>query len=301
MEPSNDTTSINSTHLPHTDNNNSYPDFLGGIHNFATSTDHTGNDDIQDYFHPDLFDTQDASSTPQQQQQQQQPSQNYSSAFNQQASRQSHSPALPAYNPNQHAFTQHPQFTQQSFDPRSMFQSQQSFDPRFYQQRPSQSPAPLDHYPYQNTAFQSQNYHQQPMNMQQRQSSTPTPAYTQNQQSYSPFINFDSRNSPQLQNQSSHMMQFNAYQEPTQRPSQSFVDPSMLNASQGHSMNGYYPQIAQRPLQPSPYFSQAGPTIDPRSLQAQQLTQPNHVQALQQPNGQGLSGTLLRSHSIFPH
>ena len=34
------------------------------------------------------------------------------------------------------------------------------------------------------------------------------------------------------------MMQFNAYQEPNQRPSQNFVNPSMLNAGQSNYLNG---------------------------------------------------------------
>ena len=196
MEPSNNS-SLNTAHLPHPDSNNSYPDFLNGIHSFATSADQPGNDDIQDYFHPDLFDTSEATPT----EQPQQPPQNFQSAFNQHAARQSHSPALPAYNPNQHAYPQHPQYQQQSFDQRAMYQNPQSFDPRFYQQRPSPSPASMDHYSYQHPAYQSQNYQQPPMNPQQRQSATPTPSYPQHQQSYSPYINFDSRNSPQVQNQ----------------------------------------------------------------------------------------------------
>jgi hypothetical protein len=234
-------TSINTSHLHHTDNNlgDPYPPFLGDIHNFAAAADQTpGNDDIQEFFHPDLFDTQDATTTGEPQPQQQQ--QNYQSAFTQHASRQSQSPALPAYNPSQHGFTQPPQFTQSSFDPRTMYQGQQSYDPRFYQQRPSHSPSPVEQYPYQNPNFHPQTYHQQAMNLQQqqRQSVTPTPTYTQNQQAYSPFVNFDSRNAPQLQHQNSHMMQYNTYHDPNQKPSHNFVDPSLLNASQGNYANG---------------------------------------------------------------
>jgi len=197
MEPSNNT-SVNTTPLPHSDSNNSYAGFLGGIQNYAATTDQSGNDDLQEYFHPDLFDPPDVTINGQQQQQQ---SQTFQSAFNQHASRQSQSPALPAYHPSQQTFTQHPQYSQQSFDPRTMFQSQQTFDPRFYQQRPSPSPAPLDRFPYQNTTYPSQNYHQQPVNTQQSNSATPTLTYAQNQQTYSPFINFDSRNSSHLPNQ----------------------------------------------------------------------------------------------------
>jgi hypothetical protein len=196
MEPSN-AASLNTTQ--HGDNT-AYSDFLGGMHTFATGPDQpAGNDDIQEYFHPDLFDTQDVTSnTPQPQQQQ---AQNFQSAFNQHAPRQSQSPALPAYTPNQHAFTQHPQYNQPVFDPRTMYHSQQTFDPRFYQHQPSHSPAPLEHYPFQNTNFASQNYHPQGMNIQPRQPATPTPTYPHNQQGYSPFINFDSRNSPHMQTQ----------------------------------------------------------------------------------------------------
>jgi hypothetical protein len=196
MDPSTGTNNILSAgRLQHDDGDSAYPEFLAGIHTYGPPADQaTNNDDLQKYFHPDLFDTQDITAPGPQQHQ---PQHNYQSAFTQHASRQSHSPALPAYEPNQPQFSHQPPFTQASFDPRTMYQNQQSFDPRFYQQRPSHSPAPLEQYPYQN------NYHPQTFQhpqLQQRQVSSPAPAFPNNQQSYNPYVNFDSRNS-QVQNQ----------------------------------------------------------------------------------------------------
>lgn len=300
MDPSNNN-SIGTTHLPQREHSNGYTDFLGGIHNFATAAEQPiGHDDIEQFFDPALFasSAQDGSATSHQgapQQGQQQP--NYQSAFNQHAARQSQSPALPAYNPTQHHFAQHSQFTQPVYDPRAnMYQNQQpTFDPRFYQQRPSPSPAPLEQYQYPPSNFSAQNYPQPQIGGPRTQSNTPTPNFSQHQQSYSPFINFDSRTSGHMQTQNSHMIQYNGYQEPNQKPSHGFVNPSLLNAGQESYMTNQYPQAPQRPIQPSPYLHQAGQTIDPRSL-GHLAVQPTQQQVVRPLTDQQQTGTSRRHH-----
>ena len=89
------------------------------------------------------------------------------------------------------------------------------------------------------------------------------------------------------------MLQFNGFQDPAQRLSNSFVDPSMLNAHSNSFMNGnvQYPQLAQRPMQPSSFYGQPGTTVDPRSLHGQQQQmQTAQPQALRQQPGQALPG-----------
>ena len=298
MDPStSNNTSINASHLQHANLNTSYPEFLGGIQSAATTNERSnGNDDFNDWFHPDLFDNQDDTPSEQQQQQQRQP-QNFQSAFNAQASRQSQSPALPAYNPTQQTFTQPQQYhPQTTFDPRTyQHQHQQSFDPRLYPQRPSQSPAPMEPYSFQNTSYPPQNYQQQQMNFQQRPSATPTPSYSQ-QPSYSPYGSFDSRPQLHMPTQTSYLRQFQN-PEQSQKPSQNFVNPNMLNAGQDNFMNGVYlsqleteicpnlsgqySSIAQRPIQASQIYPPQGTSLDPRfqSYQGLQAAAQNLLQA----------------------
>jgi hypothetical protein len=274
MDPSNNNSV--GTHLSQHDYGSNFSDFLGDIHNYAAASDQPLNDsdpNLGQYsgFDPALFKF-DAQETPTpghqaaRQQEQQQP--NYQSAFTQHAARQSQSPALPAYNPNQQQFTQQSHFTHPVYDQRAnMFQNQHAtFDPRFYQQRPSHSPSPLDQHSYQPSNFSTRGYPQQQIGGQRTTPSSAGANFSQNQQSYSPFINFDSRNSGRMQQPSSQMMPFNGFPEPVQKSSQGFVNPSILDATPDAFMASPYPNITQRPLQPAQYHQQPGQTIDPRSL-----------------------------------
>lgn len=227
---------------------NNYGTYLGGIENFAATSDQfgSGDGDIKDFFHPDLFGGDDLGSNnlqPQQQQPQttQQPQSNgfNNSAFNQHAVRQSQSPALPAFTPTPQPFQQHPQYSQNLFDSRMYQQQQPTYDPRFYQSRPSHSPSPLEQYQYsQHHNFTPQPY-QQPMHMPQRESSTPNnQSADPRRPAYPPqYMSFDNR-SPQMYSQQSNTMSaYPAFEEQPQR-SAHFVDPALLNAGQMNSMNG---------------------------------------------------------------
>jgi hypothetical protein len=294
MDPSNNNSV--GTHLSQHDYGNNFTDFLGDIHNYAAASDQQLNDNdpnLGQMFDPALFqiDAQESPTPGHQaarQQAQQQP--NYQSAFTQHAARQSQSPALPAYNPNQHQFTQQSHFTQPVYDQRAnMFQNPRAaFDPRFYQQRPSHSPGPLDQHSYQPSNFSMQGYPQQQMGSQRATPNSTGPNFSQNQQPYGAFINFDSRDSGRMQQQSSQMMPFNTFPEPGQKSSAGFVNPSMLDASPDAFMANQYPNMTPRPLQPAQYHQQPGQTIDPRSLgrppvQPPQQQIPQVVSDLNQP------------------
>ena len=229
-------------------NSNNYGTYLGGIDNFAPASDQfgSGDEDIKDFFHPDLFDGSDMGSNnlqPQQQQPQttQQPQSHGfgSPAFNQHAVRQSQSPALPAFTPTPQPFQQHPQYSQNPFDSRMYQQQQQpAYDPRFYQPRPSHSPSPLEQYQYSQHHNFTPHAYQQPMHMTQRDSATLNNQHADPRRpAYSQYMSFDSRSPQMYSQQNNSMSAYPAFEEQSQR-SAHFVDPALLNAGQMNSMNG---------------------------------------------------------------
>ncbi|ETN41482.1 uncharacterized protein HMPREF1541_03418 [Cyphellophora europaea CBS 101466] len=269
---------VGNSHLHHGDNGTNFGvDFLGSLQNFANNGDQ---DDMQQYFHPDLFDTgsQDFNSSLQQQPQQQ-PQQSHQSsysspAFSQNVAQRTQSPAMPNYNQSQQ-YSQHSQYGQQMYpDHRGLFQPQ--YDPRIFQQQPSHSPSPLDQYP-----FTGQNYtpqsHQGQLNIQPRPSPSPAPQYPPRQQQYSPFMTFDSRGPTLPQRQDADLIQFANFQNPGQGPSTSFVNPSMLNA-EPNNPNGHYGSAAQRQAQQQ-YYQGLPPVQQQQIPGMSQTLQPNAMQA----------------------
>jgi hypothetical protein len=245
-------------------------DMLGGIHSYAKGTDQ---DELQQYLHPDLFETpgQDFNATMQQQlhqqpQQSRQPS--YSStAFNQNVQR-TQSPSMQSYGQTQQ-YSQHPQYSQPFYDQRSMF-PQTQYDPRLYQQRPSHSPAPGDQYQFTGQSFSSQN--NQSQMVQPRPTASPAPQYHASRQPlYSPYSTFDSRGPTLPQRQDADLLQFANFQNNNPAASHSFVNPSMLN-SEGDSLNGNYAQMSHRQLQ-QPYYG---------NMQLAYNQQQQHMQGLPQ-------------------
>lgn len=162
--------------------------FLDGMESFGGSdTLHNGGEDYSQYFDPALFENSTIGQGFSQQQQQPIPQ-----PFNSNVARQSNSPGLSQYNPPQPNYTLN-QYSQPLYDSRQL--PQHNYDSRFYP-RPSPSPVGFDSsYPYQpQMPFNSQNYNAaQHVNMPQRQSPNPTPAYPPRQQQPSPYVNIGPR------------------------------------------------------------------------------------------------------------
>lgn len=252
---------------------------MGGIHNYTAAAD----SDMQQFFDNELFEGQDYNglqSQPQEQQTQQSPQSNYPApAYNQNAQR-TQSPAMPNYGqPPQ--YTQHPQYQQQIYDQRNMYRP--PFDPALFQQRPSHSPSPLDHhYQYPGQAFSNQGNPGQ-VNIQPRPTPSPAPQYPPaRQQTYSPYMTFDSRGPTLPQHQDADLLQFASFQTQNQNqpPSHAFVNPSLLGA-EANNLNGNYGQIPHRQAQP--YYGNM--TIQQHMRQQQmpamsQTLQPNQMQGM---------------------
>lgn len=201
---------------------------------------------------------------------------------------------LPAYNQT-HQYAQQPHYNQQTYDQRSMY-SQQAYDPRMFQQRPSQSPAPIDQYVY-NNQFTGQNGHGL-ANIQPRPSQSPAPQYPPRQQSYSPFMTFDSRGPALPQHQDADLMQFAGFQNTThtQAASQSYINPSMLNSG---AMNGHYQQMQQRQSAQGLYYPKPDPVVGQSFPQQYQQHLQQNVPPSMQPNQmQGKSGLNERTLSL---
>ncbi|RMZ91942.1 hypothetical protein DV736_g832, partial [Chaetothyriales sp. CBS 134916] len=139
------------------------------------------------------------------------------------------------------------------------------------QPRPTPSPAPLDHFQYQNSPFK-QTY----LQPHQRQSTPSQQFHPPRPQTYSPFGGWDSRTQPAFGG-------YQGFQDQNQQPGHRFVDPSIFNGTQVQNINGnYQPIVPQQQYQSSPYYTKAGSgvTIDPRALQDQQqfLYNQQHLQ-----------------------
>ena len=81
------------------------------------------------------------------------------------------------------------------------------------------------------------------------------------------------------------MMQFSNFQDHHQPPSQTFVNPSMLNADNTSNMNGAFGQIPLRQVEQSPYVSKPGTGMDLQFLQRPQMPgipqlQPNQMKGM---------------------
>jgi hypothetical protein len=154
---------------------------LNGIEDFTGAETIQDGEDLSQYFDPELFDqeaTNNGMSLP---------SLSLGQEFNATASRQSATPELHQYGNTQQTF-QPQQYQSPYFDSRQL--NQNSFDPRFYS-RSSASPLSYDNgYPYQ-SQLNFQQYGQQQLGMQQRQSPTQLHAIPQRQPQ--PYVNITSR------------------------------------------------------------------------------------------------------------
>lgn len=205
--------------------------FLDGIQAYAGSDALSNGEDYSQYFDPALFEnttlgpgfTQQPQSVPQN--------------FNQNVSRQSHSP-LPQYNSTQPTFS-HTQYSQPLYDARQI--SQSSYDPRFFSQS-SASPVGFDgNYGYQPPMnYNSQNYNTQHMDVPQRQTPTPTANYPSRQQQPSPYVNIGPRSSQLPQMQNADLMQYGAFQDQPHQSSNTYVDPTLLTANRMMSANSQF-------------------------------------------------------------
>ncbi|KAI1608948.1 hypothetical protein EDD37DRAFT_133025 [Exophiala viscosa] len=253
--------SVNGTqHTP----NPSYS-FLDGIESYAGSDPLSNGEDYSQYFDPALFENTTLGHGFAQQ------PQPVSQNFNQNVSRQSHSP-LPQYNAAQPNFS-HSQYTQPLYDTRQI--SQSTYDPRFFSPS-SASPAPFDGgYGYQPPmTYNNQNYSSQQMDLPPRQTPTPTANYPARQQQPSPYVNIGPRPSQLSQMQNADIMHYAGFQDQAHQSSSTYVDPTMLTANRmvntnnnGASFRPHQAYLAQN------YFKQ-GSTVDPRSLQGAQPVQP---------------------------
>jgi hypothetical protein len=276
-------------HLQHgsTGDGNAYGhmDFINGLQHYASGN--SGEvEDMQQYlkFDDALFQSgtsqdfttglsQPSHQPHQAHQAQQQTSQHsYANApYNQNASGRTASPALPAYGQQQHNF-QHPQYPQQLYDQRSMYQ----YDPRLFQQRPAHSPAPHEQYAYPSNPGYASQTQQGQMNVHSRPNPSPVSQYAPRQQQYGQYITFDSRGPTLPQSQdTAELMQFANFQshaQPTQ--SNAFVNPSLLNAEGG--LGTGYGQLPQRQAQtqaqaPQQYYAKANSAIEQRPIPTQQM------------------------------
>ncbi|KIV81772.1 hypothetical protein PV11_03932 [Exophiala sideris] len=238
--------------------------FLDGIQSYSGSDPLSNGEDYSQYFDPALF--ENTTLGPGFTQQPQPVSQN----FNQNVSRQSHSP-LPQYNAAQPNFS-HTQYSQPLYDTRQI--SQSTYDPRFFSAS-SASPGPYEGgYGYQPPmTYNNQNYTTQHVDIPQRQTPTPTASYSPRQQQPSPYVNIGPRPSQLSQMQNADIMQYGGFQNQAQS-SNTYVDPTMLTANRmvnanndGTSFQPHQAYLAQA------YFKQ-GSTVDPRSLQGAQPMQP---------------------------
>lgn len=278
---------LNGNYLQYNNTSNFDPgSFFNEVQDFANSNETS-------QFDPALFDMGDISSFAQQtQQSQHQPQPNYNQPN--QPQRQSQSPALQSFKPSQSTYpNQH--FGQNVFDSRTM--SQSSFDPALLS-RPTPSPGAYDRYSFQ----QPVNYGNQSFDprfgqfSQQRQTPSPNQAF-QSQPNHSPhhYMNVQPRPSQHLgQPPSMQSMSYTFHQNP--QMTHHFIDPSMLNASGAgfHSPSSE----SQQHLQTSPYFSKAGSTIDPRTLQPMPVPGSAQMQQLQ---GQIPAGNMQGSQPMMQH
>jgi len=253
MEQSTTNIGMNGSHLQNqnqnqNDNPPSYT-FLNGIDLFAASDNPPSNSAAHEFnWDPELFATAEEFT---------QPSHPLASAYNQHASRQSDSPALPQYNPQQNAFT-HSQYSQPLYQSRP-HSTQPSFDPQ-YLNRPSPSPGPFEQYNYHsNIHHPAQGYNLG--SLPQRQASATPQTYPQRQsQPYHPYMNFSARPS-QLPPPHTTDSFFNSFEQHQQQPTNNYVNPSLLTANDVGHLNGNQPNFQQRQqFSPSPYFSKAGST-----------------------------------------
>ncbi|KIW43390.1 uncharacterized protein PV06_04499 [Exophiala oligosperma] len=258
---------INGTH---NSNNQAYP-YLDGIQTYS-------NEEFSRFFDPALF--EDTTIGPGFTQQTQQLPPN----FNQDVSRQSHSP-LPQFNSPQPAYQPHNQYSQSPLYDTRQLPQQQNYDPRFYS---GPSPSPLGFeggYSFQPPMnYNAQGFNSQHMNMPPRQTPTPTnfaPGSGQKQQP-PPYVNVQPSHLAQMQNP--EMMHYGNYQNQSRQSSGSFVDPNLLSTGQmlGASNNNVNFQHQQSYLGQPSYFK-AGSTVDPRTLQGALPVQPAPSPATQQP------------------
>ncbi|KIW10906.1 hypothetical protein PV08_10205 [Exophiala spinifera] len=258
----------------HNSNNPAYP-YLDGIQTYS-------NEEFSRFFDPALF--EDTTIGPGFSQQSQPLPQN----FNQDVSRQSHSP-LPQFNSPQPAYQTHNQYSQpQLYDTRPLPQ-QQNYDTRFYS---GPSPPALGYeggYSFQpQMNYNTQNFNPQHLNMPPRQTPTPTnyPPASGQQQHTSPFVNIQP--SPMAQMQNPEMVHYGNYQNQNRQSSSSFVDPNLLSAGQmlgttNNNVNFQQQQQQQQSYSAQPSYFKAGSTVDPRSLQGAHPVQPSPSPATQQP------------------
>jgi hypothetical protein len=272
--------SNNAAHLQHGANPAYNSDFLGGIQGYAHNTDQ---DDMRQYFHPELFDNQDFDSGLQSEQsvQQSQPQHhNYPNAsINQIGTGRMQSPAMPTFNQSQPYSQQPPQYSQPLYDHRNMY-AQHAYDPRMFQQRPSHSPSPLDPYGY--SAQYAQQTQAGQVNIQPRPTQTSPPQYAARPQTYSPYTTFESNGPTLPQRQDADLMQFANFHRSSQSSAQSFINPSMLD---GQGLNGHLPQTQQSQQRQQP--------------QTQQQTHASLYYPTSASTGNQDSGQAI--HQILPH